>query len=101
MASHVFSVLDPKDLDKAFKAFEASAKRGWSEAEFNLGICYTKGIGIKADMDKAKEWFGKAKLWGINPELSKAVEDKATDFMNHPDHFNNESWVRNWSDLNI
>lgn len=40
------------------------AEKGDVASQYNLGICYTYGIGFKKDREKAKEWFEKAAKQG-------------------------------------
>ena len=48
------------DYKTAFTIFEDLAKKGDAKAQYNLGIMYENGQGVKQDYKKAKEWFGKA-----------------------------------------
>ena len=34
-----------------------SAMQGYAEAQYALGICYQDGIGVKADIEKAMDWY--------------------------------------------
>ena len=51
---------DAKKYALAMKKFESAAEQGHDEAQYYLGLCYAKGFGVKKDMDKAFEWYGKA-----------------------------------------
>ncbi len=42
------------------KAVEKAAKRGEPEAQFNLGVMYSTGQGVKQDSKKAVKWYRKA-----------------------------------------
>lgn len=46
--------------EKAFKWFLSAADQGFVEAEFVLGQCYEKGIGIEEDKEEALFWYKKA-----------------------------------------
>lgn len=46
--------------EKAFKILEAGALKGFAECQFLTGICYYRGIGVKVDKAKAREWQLKA-----------------------------------------
>jgi TPR repeat protein len=37
-----------------------AANQGQGNAQFNLGICYKNGFGVKIDYDQAAMWFRKA-----------------------------------------
>ena len=50
--------------DLAFRAFSKAAEFGQYEALTNLAKCYGKGLGTKADLDKANELFSRANFRG-------------------------------------
>ena len=54
--------------------FEKAAAQGNANAQFNLGIMYANGFGVKQDYLKAKEWFEKAAAQGM-PEAQTALLD--------------------------
>ena len=58
--------------DADFDALKAKAEKGDVEAQFNLGGCYAKGIGVIKDELKAVEWFEKAADQG-NAEAQAAL----------------------------
>ena len=37
-----------------------AAKQGYAPAQYNLGLMYYKGEGVRQDLALAQEWFGKA-----------------------------------------
>ena len=39
----------PANDKEAFKWFQAAAEQGLADAQFNLGVCYLKGDGVKQD----------------------------------------------------
>ena len=57
----------------ASKNFEAAAGMGHPQAEFELGQAYMDGNGVKKDIKKAKDWFGKAAAKGM-PEAKIALD---------------------------
>ena len=44
--------------------YEDAAEKGDSKAQYNLGVCYFKGDGVKQDFGKAVEWFKKSSEQG-------------------------------------
>ena len=40
--------------------YEENAEKGDSKAQYNLGVCYFKGDGVKQDFAKSAEWFKKS-----------------------------------------
>ena len=44
--------------DSSFDEVLAKAKQGDAEAQFNLGVMYANGHGVRQDYKKAKEYFG-------------------------------------------
>lgn len=53
------------DYAKAFKIFEAAAKKNDGCALFQLGMMHMYGRGTKKDELKAKEWFKKSAATGF------------------------------------
>ncbi|MCX8664824.1 MULTISPECIES: tetratricopeptide repeat protein [unclassified Gilliamella] len=49
-----------KDYDQAKKWFEASAKQGYTSSQYNLGLMYNKGEGVKRDYKKAIMYYEQA-----------------------------------------
>ena len=48
------------EVGSRFAQLKASAEQGDTEAQFNLGIIYAKGIGVEKDAAKSFEWIHKA-----------------------------------------
>ena len=48
------------DYQTAFKLLLPLAEQGYASAQFNLGVMYASGQGVKQDDEHAKEWLGKA-----------------------------------------
>jgi TPR repeat protein len=44
---------------RAFELYSLAAKKGQSNAQFQLGLCYSFGSGTKKDNKLAQEWFDK------------------------------------------
>lgn len=40
--------------EAAFSCFLASARQGYSKAQFNTGVCYEKGRGVCKDKEKVR-----------------------------------------------
>ena len=49
-----------EDPEKAAYWMEKAAEAGDSESQFNMGLFYAKGHGVKRDFAKMAEWMGKA-----------------------------------------
>ena len=49
-----------RNYTEAFKYCKKSAEEGHAEAQFNLGVMYQYGRGVKQDYFKAFEWYQKA-----------------------------------------
>ncbi len=47
-------------VDQAIPLVKKSAKRGNAEAQYNLGYCYEKGVGVKVNQDQAIRWYQKS-----------------------------------------
>ncbi|XP_035267391.1 death ligand signal enhancer [Anguilla anguilla] len=52
------------DYQAAFSCFLASAQHGYSKAQFNVGVCYEKGRGVRTDKDKAAQFYHQAATGG-------------------------------------
>jgi TPR repeat protein len=55
-----------KDAVEAVELFQRAAARGNVDAEYNLGVCYRRGIGVAADRDKARQLYREAAIKGHN-----------------------------------
>ena len=53
------------DLKKAIELFTLATNQGNADAQYNLGVMYANGQGLKQDYKKAKDLFGKACDAGI------------------------------------
>jgi TPR repeat protein len=47
-------------LELAFRWELQAAERGHIEAQYNMGICCLKGVGVTVDYEAAATWFAKA-----------------------------------------
>ena len=56
-----------RDFEKAFTLFENAAKKGNYTAQYNLGLMYEKGNGVKKDPVKAFEYYKKSGEQGYEP----------------------------------
>ncbi|GHT32760.1 hypothetical protein AGMMS49592_0010 [Endomicrobiia bacterium] len=55
------------------------AEQGFAEAQYNLGVMYYKGEGVKQDYKEAIKWFKKAAEQGhsgAKTALTKILESK-------------------------
>ena len=53
------------DDQTAFKLWLPLAEQGYAEAQFNVGMMYYKGRGVKQDKVKAVKWYRKAAEQGL------------------------------------
>ena len=53
-----------KQYNKAFLLFEQASERGHPVAQFNVGLCYEHGKGVKADLIRAAQCYDKASQLG-------------------------------------
>ena len=62
---HVVVDKDGKVDDvKTLAAFRKAAKKGDAGAQFNLGLAYEHGWGLKADLKEAAQWYARASQQG-------------------------------------
>ncbi|XP_077087024.1 death ligand signal enhancer isoform X2 [Siphateles boraxobius] len=52
------------DYETAFSCFLASAQHDYSKAQFNLGVCYERGRGVRRDHSKAVHYYRRAAVAG-------------------------------------
>ncbi|WP_295420465.1 tetratricopeptide repeat protein [Sulfurovum sp.] len=50
---------------KALNVFYVLAKKGDAQAQYNVGLIYANGKGVKADVSEAMQWYEKAAKQGI------------------------------------
>ena len=50
----------------ALTQFENDARKGRSEALYNLGLAYSTGQGVSVDYVAAHKWFNLAAMKGVN-----------------------------------
>jgi TPR repeat protein len=67
-----------KEYAKAFAIYEELAQANHTEAIFKQGCCYSAGIGVKQDRDKATECFNKAAEQGheLAQQALKEIKEK-------------------------
>jgi TPR repeat protein len=53
-----------KDAVLTFRCFLSSAQQGDVNAQYNLGVCYATGCGVRQDQVKATKWFRAAAAAG-------------------------------------
>ena len=56
--------LQSQDYKQAVEWFRKAAAQGNADAQYNLGVMYSNGQGVKQDYKKAVEWFRKAAAQG-------------------------------------
>jgi TonB family protein len=49
---------------KAAELLRSAADAGWSQAQFDIGRNYERGIGVDVDLEEALRWYGKAAAQG-------------------------------------
>ncbi|KAG1934614.1 death ligand signal enhancer [Pimephales promelas] len=52
------------DYEAAFSCFLASAQHDYSKAQFNVGVCYERGRGVRRDHSKAVLYYRRAAVAG-------------------------------------
>jgi len=61
-----------KDYQKAYTEWKAAADSGQAEAQFDLGVLYAQGLGVRRDLTEAAFWYRKAAEQG-NAEAEFAL----------------------------
>ena len=77
------------DYATAYREWKPAAERGQPDAQYNLGVLYMKGLGVRSDRQEAFRWFrlaadqGLAQAqfevgrireqgWGVAPDYAEA-----------------------------
>ena len=60
LAFHNGSLGVAKDETEAAKWYRKAAEQNFANAQYNLGVCYSKGQGVAADKAEAVKWYRKA-----------------------------------------
>ena len=63
-----------KEYDKARKIWQPLAEAGYSNAQFNLGVLYAQGLGVRQDYEKARKFYEKAAAQGYK-DAEKALQE--------------------------
>ena len=50
----------PENTQETLRLFHQSAKQGYAEAQFFLGMCYANGSGVPQNKKKALKWYRQA-----------------------------------------
>jgi uncharacterized protein len=61
-----------KNYELACREWKASADAGLAEAQFDLGVLYAQGLGVRRDLTEAANWYRKSAEQG-NPEAEFAL----------------------------
>lgn len=56
------SMKGKKNETKAYELYKSSATHGYAEAQFRMGICNEKGIGVKQSIRMAITWYIRAEI---------------------------------------
>ena len=60
-----FELLDVGDCVGALDRFEQSAEKGNLAAQNNVGVIYESGLGVNANLERARQWYRKAAEGGL------------------------------------
>ena len=61
-----------KDYQRAYREWKAAAEAGQAEAQFDLGVLYAQGRGVRRDLTEAANWYRKSAEQG-NAEAEFAL----------------------------
>ena len=68
----------PKNSAKAFELFLKAAEQKMPTAQFNVGVMYERGLGVKADLNQALAWFRAAEKNGYKQATAKVGQLEQT-----------------------
>ena len=63
-----------QDAQEGVKWYKKAAEQGHAGAQYNLGPCFAKGVGVEIDLEEAARWFKKAADQG-HVNAQKALEE--------------------------
>ncbi|SUA35716.1 TPR repeat protein [Neisseria zoodegmatis] len=63
-----------KNFEKAFKLYQIAADTGFAPAQYNLGIAYHNGEGVRPDFKEAVKWYELAANQGWRPAIAVLVD---------------------------
>ncbi|XP_075020125.1 death ligand signal enhancer isoform X3 [Calonectris borealis] len=58
----------------AYTCFKLAADRGYSKAQFNVGLCYEHGRGTEKDLEKAQAYLGVFYMRGLQPKEKRGLK---------------------------
>ncbi len=58
------TLVQQKKFTQAVPFYEQAAQAGHAEAQYSLGVCYRRSLGVKANFTVAYQWFEKAAAQG-------------------------------------
>ena len=68
-----------KDLEEAARWFRLAAEQGYPDAEYSLGLAYSRGEGLPQDSARAVKWLHKAAEKGeataMHPTGARAAQE--------------------------
>ena len=57
LTGYAYSIPDKTPNVFRLAQWRVAAEKGDPKAQFNLGSCYALGLGVKADIEQAAQWF--------------------------------------------
>jgi len=81
-----------EDYTKAYEAWLPLAKDGDSAAEYNLGILYQYGLGVKQDVSEAVKWYMQSAEAGFGDASMHLGDLYANGFFGEPDDASAVIW---------
>ena len=80
------------NLSEGFKYMQDAANANYADAQFVLGICYYKGVGVERNYEKSKKWLDLAILNGskaiVNGVDAKTYKEKK---FNNTDYYDDSN----------
>ena len=63
--AYFYGRMVPQDYQEAIKWFKLSAEQGYAQAQYNLGLMYSRGEGVDPDRQEALKWYRLSAEQGI------------------------------------
>ncbi len=80
-AQRMITSRSPAEVARAAAVFRQSAERHDALAEYDLGYCYERGLGVAANMDQALLWYRRAAADTVNAAIRQAAQSSIDDLV--------------------
>ena len=62
--------LESGNFSEAIATLQELAAKGYPEAQYRLGLCFSEGKGVERDVEAAREWYSRAARDGYEDAIN-------------------------------